>query len=467
MARAPTPGKGAGSSGLATFTAVAIGQVFSLLGSGMTGFALVIWAYAETGQATTLALAAFFRFGPTVLFSPTAGALVDRWNRKLTMMLSDLAAGISTIALLLLLLGSSLEVWQWYLAGAIAGVFEAFQFPAYSAAISTMLPKQHYGRAAGMLSLAQNASSIFAPIAAGALIGIFALPGNIDRALVVIMGADIVTFTIAIGILLAVRIPQSPRTDLGTRARGNLLKESVFGFHYIAKRKSLLGLQLVFFFVNLFATLGFIVVAPMILARTSQDAVVLGIVESAAGLGGVIGSIAMSAWGGPKRRIHGVLAGMALVGVAGEVLTGLGRELVIWSAAAFLTSFLLPIINGSNQAIWQSKVAPDIQGKVFAVRRLIAQITVPVAFLIAGPLADFVFEPAMAAGGSLAGTFGFLVGVGPGAGMAFMLVVFGLMDALVGIGAYSMRTVRDVEAILPDFDAVPAAAADGGSPPKG
>src|SRR3972149_3370058 len=331
MARAPTPGKGAGSSGLATFTAVAIGQVFSLLGSGMTGFALVIWAYAETGQATTLALAAFFRFGPTVLFSPTAGA--------------------------------------------IAGVFEAFQFPAYSAAISTMLPKQHYGRAAGMLSLAQNASSIFAPIAAGALIGIFALPGNIDRALVVIMGADIVTFTIAIGILLAVRIPESPRTDVGTRARGNLLKESVFGFHYIAKRKSLLGLQLVFFFVNLFATLGFIVVAPMILARTRQDAVVLGIVESAAGLGGVIGSIAMSAWGGPKRRIHGVLAGMALVGVAGEVLTGLGRELIIWSAAAFITSFLLPIINGSNQAIWQSKVPPDIQGKVFAVWRLLSEIT--------------------------------------------------------------------------------------------
>src|SRR5688572_33436778 len=131
------------------FTAICAGQTFSLLGTGMSGFALVIWAYLETGQATTLALAAFFRFAPTVILSPIAGALVDRWNRKLVMMLSDLAAGLSTIAVLLLYLMDSLEIWHLLVTGAFAGAFQAFQFPAYSAAISTMLPKQHYGRATG------------------------------------------------------------------------------------------------------------------------------------------------------------------------------------------------------------------------------------------------------------------------------------------------------------------------------
>ncbi|TLZ65220.1 MAG: MFS transporter, partial [Methanobacteriota archaeon] len=140
------------------FTLVCTGQTFSLLGTGMTGFALVIWAYLQTGQVTTLALAAFARFAPTVILSPIAGALVDRWNRKLTMMLSDLAAGVATIVLLLLYLPGALQVWHWYVAGAFQGAFDAFQWPAYSAAISTMIPKSQYGRASGMLSVAQSIS---------------------------------------------------------------------------------------------------------------------------------------------------------------------------------------------------------------------------------------------------------------------------------------------------------------------
>jgi hypothetical protein len=151
---------------------------------------------------------------------------------------------------------------------------------------------------------------------------------------------------------------------------------------------------------------------------------------------------------------------MALAGVLGSLLMGLGREVAVWSIAAFCSSFILPIINGSNQAIWQAKVAPDVQGKVFAARRLIAQVTAPAAIVIAGPLADRVFEPAMATGGSLAGVLGWAVGTGPGAGMALMLVVFGALGAVVGIGGYSVRAVRDAETILPDHDAGPSTAKD-------
>jgi MFS family permease len=430
-----------------TFLAVLVGQVFSLLGSGMTGFALVIWAFLQTGEATTLALAGLFYFAPTVLFSPFAGALVDRWNRKLTMMLSDLAQGLTTVAMLPLYLTGSLEIWHWYVAGAIAGTFASFHFPAYSAAITTMIPKAQYGRASGLLSVAESASGIFAPVTAAALLPFLDVSG--------IMVIDIATFTVAIGILLAVRIPSAPRTADGAKARRSLLHDAAYGFRYIGAKRSLLGLQLVFFLINLVGTFAFVVVPPMILSRTGNDPLVLGGVQSAGAVGGVVGGIAMSAWGGPKRRVHGVLGGMAVEGVF-AVLMGIGHGPTLWAAAAFATAFLIPIINGSNQAIWQAKVAPDVQGRVFAARRLIAQITAPIAMLAAGPLADRVFEPALAPGGSLAATFGGIVGVGSGAGMGLMLVLFGILGSLVGILAYGVRAVREAETILPDHDAVAA-----------
>jgi MFS transporter, DHA3 family, macrolide efflux protein len=271
---------------------------------------------------------------------------------------------------------------------------------------------------------------------------------------------DIGTFTIAIGILLAVRIPQPPRTEVGEKARGSLLKESVFGFRYIGERRSLLGLQLVFFTTNLLGTLGFTIVTPMILSRTGNNEMsplILGAVNSAGAAGGVIGGAVMSAWGGPKPRVYGIVFGMALEGAVGMILMGVGTGPAMWGMAAFLGAFLIPIINGSNQAIWQAKVPPDVQGRVFAARRLIAQITAPLGMGLAGPLADGVFEPGMRPGGGLAGTFGGLVGVGPGAGMALMLVVFGILATGAALVAYAARTVRDAERLLPDHDATPLA----------
>jgi hypothetical protein len=140
------------------------------------------------------------------------------------------------------------------------------------------------------------------------------------------------------------------------------------------------------------------------------------------------------------------------------MVLGLGRGMVVWIVAAFFSSFFIPIINGSNQAIWQAKVAPDVQGRVFATRRLIAQISI-LAAILAGPLADFVFEPATRPEGSLAGTFGWLVGTGPGAGMALMFFITGILGVLVGLGGYAFRAVRDAEDILPDHDAAAGLAA--------
>ncbi len=432
-------------SGMAGFTVVWIGQVISLLGSWMTWFALTIWAWEATGKATALALVGFFAFGPTVLLSPLAGALVDRWNRKLVMMLSDLAAGLMTLVILVLYASGCLQVWHLYVTGALAGAFQAFQFPAYSAAVTTMLPKAQYARASGMMSLAENAAAIFAPIAGGLLLRPIGMAG--------IFAIDVATFVVAIGALLLVHIPQPKATAEGRAGQGSLWRESLYGFRYIWQRPSLLGLQLVFLADNLIATFGFTVLAPMILARSANNEILLGSVQSAMGVGGVVGGLLLSVWGGPRRRVHGVLIGMSLSSLFGMLTLGLGRALPIWAAGAFFSSFFIPIVNGSNQAIWQAKVAPDVQGRVFATRRLIAQISAPVAMLLSGPLADHIFEPLMAEGGILRPALSWLVGTGPGAGMALMFVLAGLAGTLVGVGGYVFRAVRDAETILLDHDA--------------
>lgn len=428
-------------TGMFAFTIVWIGQLISLTGSQMTGFALTVWAWLITGEATALALVGFFAFAPTVFVSPFAGALVDRWNRKFVMMLSDLAAVMSTMVVFLLFFTGNLQIWHLYITGAFSGAFGAFQFPAYSAAVTTMVSKKQYGRASGMLSMAQFGSNILAPVLAAILLVTIGITG--------ILAIDIVTFLVAISALLFVHIPQPAVTEEGRKSKGSFWKESAYGFRYIVKRPSLLALQLIFFTVNLVVTFATTVMSPMLLARTGNDATVLGIVQSAVGLGGIVGSILLSIWGGPKRRIHGVLIGLTLA-MVGILLLGLGRSPLIWAFTAFFTLLFIPILNGSTQAIWQAKVAPDVQGRVFAARLMISQLSVPVAMLISGPLADQFFEPAMMPGGSLAPLFSELVGTGPGAGMSLMFVIAGALGILIGLGGYAFRVVRNVEDILPD-----------------
>jgi DHA3 family macrolide efflux protein-like MFS transporter len=430
--------------GMRAFAIIWLGQFVSLLGTGMTQFAITIYAWQITGKATALALMGFFAFGPTVLLSPVAGAIVDRANRKLVMMLSDLVSALMTGIILLLYLIGELQIWHLYIAGALSGAFQAFQFPAYSASVTMMLPKKEYARASGMLSLAGSASGIVAPILAGVLIALIGIGG--------IMTIDLLTFGVAILTLVIVHIPQPQETEAGREGRGNLWQESLFGFRYILARPSLLGLQLVFFTINLIATLSFTLLAPMVLARTGNNELTLGSVQSAMGIGGVAGGLLLSVWGGFKRRVHGVLGGMALSSLLGSTLIGLGRSLPLWAAGAFFASFFIPIVNGSNQAIWQAKVAPDVQGRVFAVRRLIAQITAPLAMLIAGPMADQLFEPFMSSGSTLAQKVSGLVGTGPGTGMSLLFVLTGLAGTLAGLMGYLFPVVRQAEELLPDHE---------------
>jgi MFS family permease len=439
--RAPT--------GLAGFTLVASGQLVSILGSEMGQFGLMLWAYEQTGLATSLALLGFFHFLPLIALSPFAGALIDRSNRKLMMMLSDLGSACATLLVLGLYLGGSLQIWHLYLAAVISGTFQAFQWPAFSAAISTMVPKEHYARANGMMALSESVAGIGAPVLAAVLYGPLGVGG--------LLAIDLASFLAALGALWVVKVPQPKPSAAGLEGRGSLLQEAIYGFRYIFARPSLLGLQTTFLLLNLFATFGQAVLPAMILSRTANDPAALGIVRTAAGIGGVLGGLLLSIWGGPRRKVHGVLGGMVLSSLSGGLLMGLGQGVATWALASFIALLSIPILNGSNQAIWQAKVPPDVQGKVFSARRMIAWIANPLAMLLAGPVADKLMTPAMMPGGALVGTFGGLVGTGPGAGIALMLVFTGILGALVGLGGYLFPVVREAESLLPDHDHSPPA----------
>jgi len=159
----------------------------------------------------------------------------------------------------------------------------------------------------------------------------------------------------------------------------------------------------------------------------------------------------MSIWGGPEKRTNGLLGGLFMLSLFGELL-GFGQSPIVWIAAAFLMMLFIPVLNGCSQALWMSKVPPEVQGRVFATRRLIAQISQPLAMILTGPLADWVFEPAMQQGGSLADVFGWLGGTGDGTGMALIFVFMGISRGLISLLGYSIKAIRDVEDLIPDFD---------------
>jgi DHA3 family macrolide efflux protein-like MFS transporter len=435
--------------GMAGFIIVWLGQIFSVLASSMTNFGMTLWMYKQTGSVTAMAGMSVAFITPFLLLSPIAGVLVDRYNRKLMMMVSDLLAVLATIGILALYASGHLQFWHLYISAVINGIGNTFQWPAYSAAISTMIPKEQYGRANGLMSLLDSGPGVLAPMLAGILL---ALP--ITRpfdSFALIMLLDVVTFLIAIGALLLVHIPQPEKTIEGQKEGGSIWRESLYGFKYIFKRPSLLGLQMVFFIGNLFSGMGFALLAPMILARTAQNSLIFGSVQTAGAVGGVIGGILMTVWGGFKRRVHGVLLGWIFFGITFSIF-GLGQGLSIWIPFMVLMELTGPLVNTSNQSIWQAKVAPDIQGRVFSARRLIAWFTQPIAPMIAGLLADFVLEPGMQTSSNMSHLFGGMFGNGPGAGMGLLFFFCGLMSALVGLFGYLFRPIREAETLLPDHD---------------
>jgi MFS family permease len=426
------------ATGFKAFLVVWAGQLVSLVGSGLTRFALGVWVYQSTGSVTLFAMISLFARMPGLLLAPFAGALVDRWDRRRTMLASDAVAGLATVGLAVLLWIGELETWYVYLFVTIGSLAEAFQWPAYVASTTLLVPKRHLGRASGMMQFGQAVSGTLAPAVAGFLLVTVGMAG--------VVITDFATFAIAALGLLLVRIPSPPKRAQGSETP-SIWREALYGWTFIRERPGLLGLLGYFAAANL--VLGFVVVLVTPMVLSFADAAVLGMVLALINAGLGTGAAFMSAHGGPKRRIHGVLW-MGLVMGVGIAAAGLRADPYLVAGALFVALFAGPILNGSSQAIWQSKVPPEVQGRVFAVRRLIAQFTAPIAYLLAGPLVDGLLDPSMAPGGALAGSVGRVLGVGEGRGIGLLFVVLGALLMLLSAGGYLLPRIRRVEDELAD-----------------
>ncbi len=425
------------SGGFRTFILVWFGQTISLIGSGLTAFSLGLWVYDHTGAVTPFAINTLSAVLPMILLSPLAGVVVDRLDRRSVMLISDLGAGLSTLAVALLLAGGNLEVWHVFLATAVNASFNAFQLPAYLAATSQLVPDQHLTRAGGMMQIASAVSDILAPTLAGLLIVTIQISG--------VILIDVATFLFAVTTLAFVRFPDYRKSE--AEPSKPILKEMGAGWAYIRQHRGLVGLLVLSIFA--YFAIGMIGALLVPMLRTYTTASTLGLIISIAGGGMLVGSLVMSAWGGPKRRVNGVLIFEFVKGI-GLVLIGLRPTALIAAIGAATAHFSMPVVNAANQAIWQSKAPAEIQGRVFAARQMIARAAMPIALILAGPLADTVFEPLMADGGQLAGLLGPVFGVGTGRGMGLLFSLMGVLLMLVSILGSLFPAIREVDDSLPE-----------------
>lgn len=421
------------------FLIVWFGQVISLLGSKLTEFALGVWVYQQTGSITQFALTILLIYLPNILISPIAGALIDRWNRRWAMILSDSVAGIGTLVIMGLVFGDRLEIWHVYIAIVIGSFFNAFQLPAYTAATTQLVPKKHLSRANGMVQISKATAKLVSPLLAGVLIKIVQLEG--------ILLIDTATFLVALVTLLSVRFPALRKTKTRTLKFNQLLRETISSWNYMTKRPGLV--RLLSFIAVTYFTAGSLEVLlwPFILNfASSRD---LGIILSIGGCGMLLGSLVMSTWGGPKRRIYAILSFVPLQGVL-VFLGGWRSSLMLAGIAIFGYLFAQPIIVSCNQAIWQSKIPIRLQGRVFALQVMLERSLSIVAYIVIGPLADYVSKPLMAADGLLATSIGQLLGVGPGRGINLLLCCLGIVNLLAAVAAATDPRLRRVEAEVPD-----------------
>jgi MFS transporter, DHA3 family, macrolide efflux protein len=425
--------------GARAFMMVWLGQMISFIGSGLTSFALGVWVFQKTGDITQYALISMFFVLPGVLLGPLAGTLVDRWDRRTTMFISDLGAGISTLSIAIVYLLGGLQVWYIYVAVFMNGAFGSLRMPSMQAAMTQMIPKKNLGRTSGMMEIVQIGEYLIAPTVAGGLMGSIGLAG--------IVMIDFSTFLIAISILLFIHIPRATVTAEGRAGQGTVLQEAIYGWKYIVARPGLAALMVLFAFTNFITEMTVVLFTPLILSFASTAK--LGLAMSLCSSGFLVGGLLMSIWGGPKRRVPVMMTLMILLGVFSAMI-GLRASVGLIVVSGFLATLTVPIISSSNQVIWQKKVAADVQGRVFAIRRTITLATPLVTYAIAGPLSDRVFEPLMAVNGTLSGSFGQLLGMGPGRGIGLLFVTMGLLLVLITAVSCLVPHLRRVEDELPD-----------------
>jgi DHA3 family macrolide efflux protein-like MFS transporter len=370
---------------LRNYAPMFIGQIFSLLGSAVVQFALIWHLTEKTGSAAVLATASMVGLLPQVIFGPFAGALVDRWNRKVTMVVADLIVTLATIALMLLFALNLVQLWHIYLALFIRAVAGIFQGPAMSASTTLMIPKEQYSRLGGFNQALGGIINIVSPPLGALLLAVWPFQS--------VLAVDVVTA--AIGILLLiflVKVPQPIRKDVQEVISPKVLwKDVSLAFSYIKAWPGMLAMNIMAALLN-FAFAPISALLPLMITKNfGGGAAQLASVESAMGIGIVVGGLLLGVWGGFKRKMMTSLAGILVLGVS---ISGMGLTpshlLPMLIAFSGIMGFAVAFANGPLGAISREKIPPEMQGRTFMMSNSLCMLAMPIGIILTAPMADHI-----------------------------------------------------------------------------
>lgn len=409
-------------SGMRSFLILWVGESVSLLGSALTKFALILWAYEQQGTASSIAFLAFFTYLPSILFCFIAGTLADKWDKKKIMLVSNFVAAMGTLAVFILFSTGNLHIWHLYIINFILSFMAAFQNPATNVAVSMLAPKEQYVRVSGMQSFSGSLVNIVSPTLATAL---FAFGG-----LKIIFAIDLFSFGIAISTLMFfIHIPPIP-TD-SSRKKESFLKSCFEGLYFLKEHRAILHIILFFAFINFLAYLtGFGILPAMILARSRNNQPVLGMVSSFIGIGTLVGSIIVTMIKPAQRKTRVIFSSLAISFILANMLWAVGQNTWVWVFAAFAGNLPLPFISANMTTIMRTKVPLHMQGRVFSTRDTLQFFTIPLGLFLSGVLADKIFEPFMQTVSPFQQYLSIIVGTGKGSGMAVMFLITGTVGFL-------------------------------------
>ncbi|MGW5163258.1 MFS transporter, partial [Nonomuraea wenchangensis] len=422
--------------GLARFLTVAASQLVSVTGSALTEFAVPLWVYTETGSVLRFALMAVAGLLPGLLAAPIAGAVVDRADRRLVMLAGDVAAFAVQLAFGVLLWTGNLSPGLIYPLLGCLSVALTFQRIAYFSAVPQLVPKLYLGHANGVLQLSTGTAQLLVPLFAVGLLAGIGLGG--------ILVLDVVSYAVAIAVLLVVRFPRT----LPWRRREPVKDEILGGLRYSVGHRGFVGMLLFFVVLNVFLAPLLLMFGPLVLSFAGLAEV--GRVSFLAGAGTLAGALVMTVWGGPRRlRLHGVLLCALALGCC-CALTGLRADLAVVAAGACGMTAWVTLLNGIYTTIVQVKVPQRFHGRVFAMNTLIAWSTLPIGYGLVAPYAAAVLDPLLLDGGPLAPTVGALIGTGPGRGIGLMYVLAGLAIVVLALAATRVPALARFDQEVPD-----------------
>ncbi|MDN4069610.1 amino acid adenylation domain-containing protein [Paenibacillus vini] len=422
------------------FFLVIFGQLFSVLGSGLTGIALGVWVFAQTGAVGDFAAISSASLIPGILVLPIAGAIVDRYDRRLVMLFSDIMMAVPIAVMAVLMATGSLEIWHIYVTSAVGSVARSFHRPAFVASIAQIIPKQYLGHANGIVQLASSSSEMIAP-----LVGV-ALYSTIGMANIFIL--DFLSFVVAIATLAIVRFPNT----LFRKREETFVKEVLMGWKFIVKRPGMMYMIAFFLIGNILFGLATVLIQPLVLSFGSAPD--LAAVTTLGAIGAMTGGLLMSIWGGTKRMATGMVGFVILEGLF-MILAGLRPNVILTAAGVFGIWFSVTLVNTHWQSLIQTKVGLELQGRVLATNQMIAMSSMPIGYLLAGTLADSVFNTAMNPGGALAGVLGPIIGAGQGRGIGLLIICVGVLVMGWAIAGFNFKPLRNMEDDMED--AVPDA----------